>query len=248
MKNILYLSLCIVLLHACRKDETVIKTDAITLDSSLLFGETQGMNINAYYQSVHGEMQVDLNADGMNDLKLVNTSWHSPGLGAHFPKALVPLHSKLLIMGDYMNDTFFTHHQPPYISQNLNVIQITNTRTITCSRTFPDDSIYSIRLNNFHVKHSDALGKLHLTNSFSNDSLPMEADSYFSSQTTYSTNMDTLYYWNETMYTDCRAMPHDKPFYVGFVFEDNVRKRLGWLKLIYTSPNQFMLVETAIQR
>lgn len=247
MKNILYLSFCIILLNACHKDDAVVKTDAPNHDSTLLFGETKGMNITVYNQSLSGNMKFDLNADGLNDLKLVNIEWHSPGLGVHYPKAIVPLHKQLLIMGDYFNDSIFIHPTQTFVT-NINPIEIRNRRILSCSRKTPNDSVYANNINNIHVRNCNALAKLNLSNVFSNDSLPMEADNYYSSLTTYSPNMDTLYVWENIWLTDCRAMTQNEPFYVGFVLEDNLRKRLGWLKLTYTAPNQFLLIETAIQR
>lgn len=247
MKNIVYLCLCIILLNACHKDEALLTDDAPNLNSSILFGETKGMIVTSYEQPLLGKTEFDLNADGWDDLKLLNTSWHSPGLGVHFPKAIIPMHSKVLIMGDYLNDTIFSHRTQT-ITQSLDVIEIRNRQTLTCKRTIPTDSVYYIAQNNFRVRNCNALAKLDLTHSFSNDSLPMEADSYFSSQTTYSPNQDTVYTWENMRYTDCRAMPQNTPFYVGFVWEDNLRKRLGWLKLKYTAPNKFELIESAIQR
>lgn len=247
MKRYLLLFVLFFTLFSCQKDEELSKDKTSNLDTSLIFGETTGMSVTPYGQKLSDNFEVDLNQDGMPDVRLINTYWHSLGLGYHFNKSIIPLHSKLVILGDISHDTIFINHSHG-ITQEPNTIKITDTRTFNCFRTNAEDSIYKILPNNFHIRKCVESAKLELNSSFSNDSLPFEGDSYFTINYTYSPNMDTTYMWEETFSNSCETRLGNNPFYIGFVLEENQRKRLGWIKLIVYSPFDFRLLETAIQK
>lgn len=247
MKKTPFLLLAILLLGtvSCHKEPAKV----------IAFGATKGMAISAYdsimeYDDSHHPFLLDLNENGINDIK-IETYYDGPlEIGEYQTLTLYCLNQQTEILADSVVKEAYTHNETSIDTVNGYIRTSQYSVYSTCEKTAEDDFITTTKL--FEAFAND-----------NNDLL--DIDSHFSSGKTILFKENYDYSWgdsdeiNQTIYTshqkaiyDCWDFPTDVEKYIGFKITKDDESRLGWLKIKLiqswdNGPVHVKLIETAIQ-
>jgi hypothetical protein len=259
MKNIMLLGFAFFIFSpACKKDrpmdtasETPIGPD--TAKSKIIYGDYSNMIVKNYNFTLFNEYNhppvlfpMDLNDDGLNDVRFTSIYWGSPGLGHYISTSITSLSTDLQLFGDQQNDSIFKNSKITSVDTSGSKINVQISAYYSCRRIDPSDILYSVVPNNFHLAFQDQNFELKRQDLFKNDSTLCINSS--PTQIMTDTKADT----NFTIFTyhgnDCHNIAKAQPKFIGFKLSNSGTVKLGWIKLIYTTDNKFLIYESAIQQ
>ncbi len=258
MKLYLYIVFGICFLFvSCKKDTTVKKTEVVD-DSKLIIGNNSDINLISYNTNVISpsynqleSLNIDINGDNVSDFKF--TSYIDAYMGGTQlidEAKILCLNPNSLICGIIKTDSTFLHRYTTVSALTNNSITVNNYNNYLCNRMSSNDSIISIKPNQFKIlpkNNGDALKKSEIffcdtvligfDNSFSTGFAPqiLHQDTIFNTITSYNGYCGSL-------------IPQNTVFYIGVKIKGWQSEKLGWIKLSVNDKFKISLIESAIQK
>lgn len=258
MKNATLLTTVLLLFFlACKKDkiidpepETPVLID--TPKAEISYGVYSNMVVKNYGYTLYTEYNrppstflLDLDDDGVNDIRFTDINWGSPGLGQRKETSIHSLNPDVQLFGYVQPDSIFKNTIINSTTTSPDgSVRISMTKYHTCKALEANDTLVSFNPDKFHLIYQDQHFKLTEQGVFRKDSILIRHFSGYSQS--YNTLADTTYYIRSTTYKDCYDMVKETKF-IGFKCKVSDRFKLGWIKLQHTIDNKFIIFETAIQ-
>ncbi|MFZ4401362.1 MAG: hypothetical protein ACOYO1_15085 [Bacteroidales bacterium] len=251
--SVLYLIIFTFLITSCKKEAEVMENTA-SLDY-LTLGDYSDLTLNYYDTILIGgyhntkSINLDIDKDGLFDIRLISDIWGSPGIGQHPCSKIKCLNSNVQLSGAYRNDTSFLNQNTQVLSGSNNTIEIYKYYNYSCHRITVNDSILGITFNKFKLfawNKSDVIQKF---DTYKSDSITLVDDWYgYPAQTIHGYGVDTIAYKISTFYNDCNNFPIDAVKYIGIKTNKNNIQKIGWIKLSIIDKYKIFVMETAIQK
>jgi len=244
--------------------DTIVPPGNDTLGNAFFFGHTEGMivtnyeNINPPFQNGQYSYSIDLNGDGIDDIKFVSEDVGSANVGHAIVSSVKCLKNYVELSGELYTQEIYKHidttsiwyyNDPEYPQfdsiQCMNVVE-----TYSCERMEETDIIESttekLSLNSF-----DEGDNLPIESFFMSTEVCLKNRSYYyyGSPTGFGTS--TITYHGHSTMNNCDYFPLDEVKYIGFKFSKNGIDRFGWIKIILENDgfdHTIKIIETAIQK
>ncbi len=214
-------------------------------------GAVNNMFIKQYYTTLDGsyfspeDLNIDLDSDGNDDIKLTSEIWGSPTVG-HIPKSSIQcLSDNVQIAGFFKIDTSFLHKEIDTTVGPNNIV-INDSLFYTCHQIDPSDSIIKIKYDVFKISPKDKNDVLTRSDDFKSDNITLLFDTYFY-DSYFEISPDTVMFVYNIFLNDCYTFPRDEIKYIGIKITKNETEKLGWIKLGLFDTSRILIVESAIQ-
>jgi len=240
----------LILASACKKDKFITEPN-----SQVMIGNYSNMRLITYDKTIQGfyhqpsaVFEIDLDNDFMPDIQFSCTTDGSPGLGMLSSSRINCLNPAVQLYGHIQGDTLFKNTVATDTIFNADSIhvEIRYSRYYSCGRRAATDSIY-IQPDKFVLipLYKDSI--LMKEKLFKSDKIELITPSY--GYPSYVTQQgDTTKAVYTQFYYACDNFPVDKLTYIGIKMTVNNIEKIGWLKILISSPGSKMtIVESAIQ-
>lgn len=224
--NLALLAILCICMAGCEKNETERKPEIIA-------GEFEGMIINTWDTIISGGyyspafFELDMDNDGISDIKFQSVVAGSPGMG-HIPSSkLISLHENAEILGFFTEDTIFKNTVIQINDQDYPVV-ITEIIKYGCSRISDTDEITSIRTS-FKILPLNSGDVFGFNDSFSSDDFVLSTGSF--SYYTAENFQDTVYVYQVIHLSNCNYFPPNEKYIGVLINNEESKPRLGWIKI-----------------
>lgn len=243
---------------SCKKDDDKPIPDDPTPDDPILkdeivFGDYKNMNVYYYDTILIGgyhdmrNLDIDINKDGISDIRFVSEVWGSPAVGQIPRSEILCLHENIELHGYFKNDTSFLNRSTRIVSGPNNTVEIYEYYNYTCHRIDESDSILAIYEDRFKIQPKDKNEKLSLTDIFKSDSITLTNGGYGYPYWGEEHGQDTILYTITSFYNNCNSFPQDEIKYIGLKTTIEDSEKLGWVKLSIMNKCKILILETAFQ-
>lgn len=221
-------------------------------NSDITIGNYSNMIVTSYDTILVGGyhyeqyLDIDIDNDGENDIRLISEVWGSPGLGQNPCSKIWSLNDNVRLNGYHANDTTFLNRSTRIIDGPNNTTEIYEYYNITCHQIEGSDSILNIHHDVFKLLPKDYGNPLSLKDTFQADSITM-IDDWYGYPTKMHISGDTTLYEYYSFYNNCHSFPLDVIKYIGIKTGYKGESRLGWIKLSVIDKYKVVLLESAIQ-
>lgn len=254
MRNLAFLALLVFLTAACKK-ETVQETVTINSQNGLTFGNTAFAKVRTYDTIIEnlrygtGHIQLDIDDNGIMDMKLKNTFYSSMGGGSKFTVSLTVSNEDLEIATQEVSQPLFRSTKLEYrLDSTFNTWQRFVTQSHHCPAKSNLDTLVKTE-KSWLPKPFYAQNMLDSTHTFANDTFLIKNRDYLQSFSQSPTNPnpgDTGVALYSIRSIDCDVLPLDEEIYVGLRFKST--NKLGWVKFSIDSKKlDIHVIETAVQ-
>ena len=218
-----------------------------------LIGDTENMIVTNYNQmiSFNDSLEIDVDHDSINDFRFIHL----------VSSEVLSLGSNRLLMGEYVNDTIFSHlhvswSQLYQADTVYETIQTNDTRFEHCRAEW-DDPVIRVNTNQFRLIPKRYNNPLNKTNQFTSGRIKffnlwiirMDQDSLIHHD---SINFLGRNYWATIIDVDsyesdyCHCFPRGEVVYIGIKMSKGNKEKLGWIKLS-VAENYLVLIQSAIE-
>ncbi len=240
--------LCLLLISSCKKQQN----EPYTRPDNLVIGDytntlRQIFDTVIVYQGFPASIDLDMDNDQVDDVRLISTNWGSVGLGHHPRSEIWCLTNNVSISGFYTTDTtFFSFDQSSYIG-NDSIVNIDEYYRYSCHTISDQDSVVNIASGVYKISVKSEHDKINKLDMFKTDSLVLIDDSYsFPPFTIY--KQDTVIQKYEYVYNNCSTFPQDDVHYIGIRIVKGNEVKYGWIKLSVIDINKIIIYETTVQK
>ena len=198
------------------------------------------------YQGLPAGIDLDLDDDKIDDVRLLSTEWGSTGFGHHPRSEIYCLTKNVSISGYYTADTtLFSFDQSSYVYDSMVIID--EYYRFSCHKISDHDTILSIASNSFKILVKIQQDKINQQDIFNTDSITLNDESYAFPPYTIN-NEDTVIRRHEVIYNNCYTFPPNEVCYIAIKIMNGNDVKYGWIKLSVIDKNKITVFETAIQR
>jgi len=219
--RILLIFFGIITLIACKKD---VSSSAIAL------GDETGMLVSYSGLDVYGSFEIDLNEDGISDIRLGRTTAFFDIVGLTSEAWIEPMHTNCELLIQEIEDTTFMHYTTQYNTNQSNEPIAIQATTYSCSRETPNSGVYKVEKD--IILDPKSKGDI-ITRKDSYQSVRAyftEADSAFIGQTGF-VDQGVVYYALTTYHNGCSDFPGGELKYIGVRLNTPEGVKLGWIRL-----------------
>ncbi len=212
--------------------------------SGMLVTRMDSLVIGAYHMLVNCDLDIDGNLTP--DFRLSSEVWGSPGMGQHPRATLMSLNGNALFNGSVVNDTtFYDTSSVTSGGENGTPVNISYTRSYSCSRIGPTDSIISIKPNLFAPRYFSSGESILRTDTYRADTLDLN-DGYSCQEYGIINRHDTIIHQYDCYHKTCYTMPGDRIWYVGIKLLVGDQEKIGWIKMGVMNSFKILVLETAV--
>ncbi len=252
MKTIGLLNILLIFLAiSCEKD----KKDQHAIAGEIVIGDYSNMIVSSYdtilSQNYYTNMELDLDIDkdGVNDIRLVRGFWGGlPSTGWNPYSVIKSLHNDALILGHYTADTLFLNIMTILDDDHPTYgILVTEYYNYTCHRIDDKDIIQEIYTDRFKITPKDQDNIITKSDIFKADTIILMDDVYGDLGNAVDNGEDTIVIRYHKYSNDCYTFPQDEIKYIGLKLVNGQREYLGWIKILLMNKNDIVILESAIQ-
>ena len=250
MKKYIYLlvviSICFI---TCKKE-----VSNYTASDSLVIGNYTKVSVKKINFTLEGSYNqpatkdVDIDGDGIADIRFVSEVWGSMGLGMHPRSSVTSINPNCKVSVITSTDTSFINYDTVVSYDTVTSrVGIEYYKKYTCRRIDVKDSINAISANQPHISSKWIGDCIIKTDSFklANFYLVDDGTYFWPSSPTYS--HDTMFF-NHAIYDyTCHNLPSDVIFFIGIKLKTATTEKLGWIKLKVSNQKTITIYESAIQ-
>jgi len=240
--NLALLAILCICLAGCDKNE-------IERKPVIMVGEFEGMIINTWDTIISGGyyspafFELDMDNDGIFDIKFQSVVTGSPGMGQIPSSKLISLHENAEILGFFTDDTIFKNRVIKINDQDYPVV-ITEIIKYGCIRISNTDEITSIRTS-FKILPLDFGDIFGYNDSFSSEDFVLSSGSF--SYYTADNLQDTVYVYQVIHLSNCNYFPPNEKYIGVLINNEESKLRLGWIK-IELSGHSINIFQSGIQK
>lgn len=232
--------------------------------NTFIFGHSEGMIVtnyeivNSQYQNGQFSYSLDLNGDGIDDIKFVSEDVGSANVDHATVSSVNCLKNYVELSGELYMQELYKHidtvsiwyYTDPEYPQFDSIQCLAVIETKTCERIGETDIVESITeklsLNSF-----DEGDTLQLESFFMSTEVCLKNRSYFYYGSPTGEGTATITYHGHSIMNNCDYFPLDEEKYIGFKFSQNEIERFGWIKIVLENNGYgdhfIRIIETAIQ-
>lgn len=224
-----------------------------SISNEIHFGDYTKMIVKHYDTILNSEypgkesIDLDIDNDNNNDIRLISETWGSPGYGYNPRSIIWCLHENVLLNGYQTNDTNFLNRDTRILSGPNNITEIWINLIYSCKRIDKNDSILSICHNVFKLSPHNRNELLINSDVFNCDSITLIDDWYSFTSAPKDSGIDTVMYERVVHSNDCFLFPLEEIKYIGLLLGNDTVSRLAWIKLSIINNNIISILESAIQ-
>lgn len=234
MKKLFLFLILISQIIACKKDDdTAYKVDF-------------NITLNGQYYEEPDTLDIDVDGDGISDVRLSSETWGSPGVGTHPRSTIASLHSGCLLLGFHENDTIYKRVYTNITHQDT-VTTISISTYYSCYRVTETDSVSDIRYNQFEITPLSSTDELNMSGDFRSDTVILVDEGWsYSLPFTTGYGTDTIIKTYFSYSGECGYFPQNEIKYIGVKLNNNGTDRLGWIKLSILDKKIITILEAGL--
>lgn len=256
---------CIFLLFAffgitsCRKDDTILTEEVncyccnqVDAPSQIEIGDLSQMNILypdtiitsvSYPSSPAVSFEIDIDQDGINDLKIIRTVGGSYTTGPIPETSIETLNDQTWLRTSTLSDTLYSYTIVTFSGSDPVVETIEHHQN--CIANSPLDQVIS---TSNYLLYNSAGEEINTDHSWENGHYTLRHKSQNNYLYDDNSNPDTLVYETLVYANSCHDIPVGETVYLGIKKLYCGEEKLGWIKLTLISGYKLHIHEVAIQK